>query len=1099
MYNVWVGTDFHLWSAKLNAQHPFVSTSKLGRLSTNYATDIQVGDIFIYLGDLCDPEVTDIKKLRDFIQSIQGYKVLCKGNHDTQEDAFYLDIGFDDVCDVCQIGDLIFSHFPMKIAPTMINIHGHDHNKKRSNLGYQYINAYDEHHLEYPQLVEDLLKKNATYHNEDEVQTAINHVDYVAGEFRSVDQNTPAEKILDLTEKISLEEVAKSSIFAAMDIADLKKPEDLFKWMRQHVRAANHSKLKDEVHLIKSKAGSSHDQIYFAFPKLRIMEVSPKVMLVVGFDEDMDKYGFTHSFIYWTSESGKAFWFENYWPGQQDIHEFGSVEEMKQYIEDLYEQLPVAKRFDNLQFKNAPYARHKVGMTVDDIVEAIIFDSQSVNESIQSLSAVVAEPTEIEDEEENSVMDEIIFDDITLAKYFMADDDSINESKKKLDYVNDKGEKVPEVCPECGSEVKVFLRGEPVFCCSNKECDKYYGTVPCNINEDVSELSGYDREKQEEISKKYGIKAVGHDEPDSPQKRIDERREQRLKTLKKARRVKKRKAFVRKVKSKLPGKKNEDVDISDIPTNDGERQFFPSAISESTQLDAFDSGNLRGYQEKLLDGVDKLNKNNCESLLKSADRRADHLESHLYQEYKEFYESDEKTHKRGRYVIWKKAGLKPSDIKDYIYFLRNNYKRALQDRMKELNESVINVTYQFEMLDKVKFFDSINESAKDDETLYPVYVMLMHSGTALATAIKTVTQSNFSHSSISFDSSMTHMYSFGRKADINPFVGGFKRENIKDQFFQEREIPYALYVVPCTKSEIDLMKKRLDYFEKNRTKFRYDFTGLLKNYFGVADNPEYKWFCSRFVADILNAGRPSSDPYVIEPSLMKPEDFLYTNFAIYVTGGMLATYNKDQVDRLTKKIIFAERIRRRKEKALAQNESVEIYDLDPLNPLQEATLEYHFAMLDENSFEEFTQYLKSFKIRLDKDGNVIITRREYDQLDKHLRESVRMLKAYEKAGNVESVKDELCKIYYMVELINQYYLNPASRQNKTVKSNLRKEMMDLRSVMLNVFQQHLKWVTIRDPKFNFQNYYNTTKYSNRVEIPKSVVTSVGRFILTKLF
>ena len=575
MYNVWVGTDFHLWSAKLNAQHPFVSTSKLGRLSTNYATDIQVGDIFIYLGDLCDPEVTDIKKLRDFIQSIQGYKVLCKGNHDSQEDAFYLDIGFDDVCDVCQIGDLIFSHFPMKIAPNMINIHGHDHNKKRSNLGYQYINAYDEHHLEHPQLVEDLLKKNATYHNEDEVQTAINHVDYVAGEFRSVDQNTPAEKILDLTEKISLEEAAKSSIFAAMDIADLKKPEDLFKWMRQHVRAANHSKLKDEVHLIKSKAGSSHDQIYFAFPKLRIMEVSPKVMLVVGFDEDMDKYGFTHSFIYWTSESGKAFWFENYWPGQQDIHEFGSVEEMKQYIEDLYEQLPVAKRFDNLQFKNAPYARYKAGMTVDDIVEAIIFDGQSVNESIQNLSAAVVEPTEIEDEEESSVMDEIIFDDITLAKYFMADDNSINESKKKLDYVNDKGEKVPEVCPECGAEVKVFLRGEPVFCCSNKECDKYYGTVPCNINEDVSELSGYDREKQEEISKKYGIKAVGHDEPDSPQKRVDERREQRLKTLKKARRVKKRKAFVRKVKSKLPGKKNEDVDISDIPTNDGKVQFFP--------------------------------------------------------------------------------------------------------------------------------------------------------------------------------------------------------------------------------------------------------------------------------------------------------------------------------------------------------------------------------------------------------------------------------------------------------------------------------------------------------------------------------------------
>ena len=48
----------------------------------------------------------------------------------------------------------------------------------------------------------------------------------------------------------------------------------------------------------------------------------------------------------------------------------------------------------------------------------------------------------------------------------------ISESK------NDKGEEVPKVCPKCGSKIGVFLKGEPVYLCTNKECNKYFGTVP---------------------------------------------------------------------------------------------------------------------------------------------------------------------------------------------------------------------------------------------------------------------------------------------------------------------------------------------------------------------------------------------------------------------------------------------------------------------------------------------------------------------------------------------------------------------------------------------------------------------------------------------
>ena len=61
-------------------------------------------------------------------------------------------------------------------------------------------------------------------------------------------------------------------------------------------------------------------------------------------------------------------------------------------------------------------------------------------------------------------------------------DYSLNEGRKKV-RKNDKGKIVPDVCPECGSKVGLYIHGEPVYLCSNKKCNKYFGTMPCNLKE----------------------------------------------------------------------------------------------------------------------------------------------------------------------------------------------------------------------------------------------------------------------------------------------------------------------------------------------------------------------------------------------------------------------------------------------------------------------------------------------------------------------------------------------------------------------------------------------------------------------------------------
>jgi hypothetical protein len=54
------------------------------------------------------------------------------------------------------------------------------------------------------------------------------------------------------------------------------------------------------------------------------------------------------------------------------------------------------------------------------------------------------------------------------------------EEKKHKTRKNDKGEIVPEKCDKCGSKVGLYIKGEPVYLCSNKDCGKYFGTMPFN-------------------------------------------------------------------------------------------------------------------------------------------------------------------------------------------------------------------------------------------------------------------------------------------------------------------------------------------------------------------------------------------------------------------------------------------------------------------------------------------------------------------------------------------------------------------------------------------------------------------------------------------
>lgn len=206
-------------------------------------------------------------------------------------------------------------------------------------------------------------------------------------------------------------------------------------------------------------------------------------------------------------------------------------------------------------------------------------------------------------------------------------------------------------------------------------------------------------------------------------------------------------------------------------------------------------------------------------------------------------------------------------------------------------------------LDPPADYEGLTEAVT--QKLYPVYVLLSHrSASVLSNAIKALTHSQFSHAALSFDPKLTHMYSFGRNSP-NSSKGSFRLESIKKDAYAMGEVPYSLYVVPCTAEQCKLIKKRLKYFAANKSNFTFDMAGLVKNGLGIESEPDDKWFCSRFVADVLNAGAPNGTKYVEHPSLMDPDDFRHTNFAQYVCGGLISDYDYLVAERITKDILHS--------------------------------------------------------------------------------------------------------------------------------------------------------------------------------------------------
>lgn len=128
-------------------------------------------------------------------------------------------------------------------------------------------------------------------------------------------------------------------------------------------------------------------------------------------------------------------------------------------------------------------------------------------------------------------------------------------------------------------------------------------------------------------------------------------------------------------------------------------------------------------------------------------------------------------------------------------------------------------------------------------------------------------------------------------------------------------------------------------------------------------------------------------------------------------------------------------------------------------------------------------------IGLDDSGNLLIKKGLSMDYAGLFAESNRSIKIYKKSDNVDGVKYELAKMWYLLYLLeNKIIYNKSRIRNRFITPEKRKDAVQIRSFILSNYSEYMKWVRDRDPNFDFNNYFRSTEfYKETYKVDKRVL------------
>lgn len=393
--------------------------------------------------------------------------------------------------------------------------------------------------------------------------------------------------------------------------------------------------------------------------------------------------------------------------------------------------------------------------------------------------------------------------------------------------------------------------------------------------------------------------------------------------------------------------------------------------------------------------------------------------------------------------------------------------------------------------------DELLSEAANKSTHKPVLLIFTQGHTPIVSqGIKLVTGSPYSHASISFDPELKEVYSFNIREKA-----GFIKENLDS--FKDNIISVMAFFAPT--KIVKQLKDKVKDFENNKTTFdlRIFFNKILKIDHKVSKN-EYHQVCSTFVDTVLKSGNINlvGDIEIPDPGQLYTAAKNIPNKIIEVFNDIAIKYDGKKVK---KKIsaLFKTNIKSIEESSFINDKGqtvpkkcpecgsdVEVFiEGEPIYRCTNKECKKYFGVVKpptHKSIREQTSILnevKQFPIEFDKDGNLIIYKARIGSLSfgDEIDDSVQLLESYRNQSNLEGIKYEIAKLWYINDCIEK-------KLKKRLTNEQYKELIDTRAVCLNAFKFNLDFLMKSEKGFNFSDYYNSTPFSdNSIKITSNTL------------
>ncbi|MGL5749325.1 MAG: hypothetical protein ACRCXT_02270 [Paraclostridium sp.] len=379
----------------------------------------------------------------------------------------------------------------------------------------------------------------------------------------------------------------------------------------------------------------------------------------------------------------------------------------------------------------------------------------------------------------------------------------------------------------------------------------------------------------------------------------------------------------------------------------------------------------------------------------------------------------------------------------------------------------------------------------------PIHIVLVYTGTGFSKVIKRYTKGTYTHAGVSLDSNLKHIYSYNLQNN------GFDVETLSDYVKNSGKSEMAVYTLFVNDKEIKTIKNQLDKYILNRHKTKYSVFNIFGILFNKPVETNTNMICSQFIDSLLksiNIDITNKNSAIVTPNdlhiALNPKIYkMYEgNVWDYMTNNKSIPINHTIVKLYKKSINESVTLSNKEDyNNFLLNESLSI---ETLNTLNECNINDTIIQDINNTFKAYIDidYLnekKEFPVQFDNDGNLLITKISKIGFDEEYSKSHKLLKIYEDSNNIEGMKYELSKLWFMnICIEKKLYSNIQDNE----KNNLHKS----RARILNDFNKYLKIITSIDNTFNFYEYYDNSPFSDATIKINSSTIKHSRLLLKDL-